>query len=518
MSRLRLSLTIPGAVSLGAYEGGALAALIVAMRELGEETVVIDSIASASAGSITGLLTGRSLLRGVDPVRLLSSAWVENVSFSAMKTASTQSPLSSSALDQMATKVLGPDGIPEGDPGSWQKEPVRLSMALTGLAGLTYRLADIIRNTAVDASTFLDWYSVELTNAVGSDGYLAHAQAAIASGSNAIGFPAKRLDRLADKPTYDAAGLHGFPTDGQFWYTDGGTVDNEPLGRTIDLAGEIGSDDDRLYLLIHADPAWPGATPSPTWGGDAPEPPWVRTGTHSFSISRSQSIYDDLRRLEQTNAHLGWMKTIAPALGSGVDAAIADGGLSADQAQRLRASLATTLRAALDRIREDQERVDALADRTAGRETAAQSDWEQVFGTLLHAASGLEGKEDIKVEVVSPLVDPGVTQTPAEQLAGAFFFHFGGFFDVRFRQSDFALGYRNMAYWLTHCLGGYLPGADLSSALAAVNDRYSQLGWDRVRHGGAHLGSLSLRQKVGLLHLGLHVVRVIAHDLFHGGA
>src|ERR1035438_4545879 len=35
MSKLRLSLTIPGAVSLGAYEGGALAALILAARTLG---------------------------------------------------------------------------------------------------------------------------------------------------------------------------------------------------------------------------------------------------------------------------------------------------------------------------------------------------------------------------------------------------------------------------------------------------------------------------------------------------
>jgi predicted acylesterase/phospholipase RssA len=518
MSRLRLSLTIPGAVSLGAYEGGALAALIVAAKELGEDAVVIDSIASASAGSITGILTARSLLRGVDPVGLLAAAWVENVSFAAMRTRSTTAPLSSSALDQMATKVLGPTGIPEGDPQGWQSEPVRLSMALAGLAGLTYELADLARNTAVDASTFLDWYNVELTNAMGSDRYLAVAQAAIASGSNAIGFPAKRLDRLADKAKYDAAGLEGFPADGQFWYTDGGTVDNEPLGRTIALAEDIASDDNRLYLLIHADPAWPGATPSPVWSGDAPEPPWVRTGTHSFSISRSQSIYEDLRRLEQTNLHLAWIKTIPPALRSAVDNAIEQGDLSAVQAQQLRASLAATLREALGGVRNDQRRVDAIGGRSVDREEALQGDWDQVLATLVHAASGLEGKADIKVEVVSPLVDPAVSEPPAQQLAGAFFFHFGGFFDVRFRQSDFALGYRNMAYWLTHSLGGYLPGTDLTPALGAVERRYHELGWDKVRYGGARLGLLSLRQKLSLWRLGLHVGRVIWHDARHRGA
>jgi predicted acylesterase/phospholipase RssA len=302
MSRLRLSLTIPGAVSLGAYEGGALAALIVAAKSLGEATVVIDSIAAASAGSITALLTARALLRGVDPVDLLAAAWVDNVSFKAMRTRSTASPLSSGALTEMATKVLGPGGTPEGPAPTWQHQPVWLSMALASLAGLTYDLPELTQHTTVSASTFLDWYQVTLTNAVDSAGYLTHSQAAIASGSNAIGFPAKRLDREADAAQYRAAGLQGFPADGLFWYTDGGTVDNEPLGRTIDLAQQVGSDDDRLYLLIHPNAIPP--TLSPTWAGSAPEPPWVRTGIHALGIGRSQTVYEDLKRLQKTNSRL----------------------------------------------------------------------------------------------------------------------------------------------------------------------------------------------------------------------
>ena len=187
----------------------------------------------SSAGSITALLTARSLLRSVDPVDLLKAAWVENVSFQAMKTDSTDAPLSSGALSEMATKVLGHGGIPEGEQTTWQREPVLVSMALTSLAGLTYKLAVLAGHTTVDAATFLDWYQVTLTNAVGSDGYLDHAQAAIASGSNAIGFPAKQLNRLADKAQYDQAGLIGFPEDGLFWYTDGGTVDTTALDSVV---------------------------------------------------------------------------------------------------------------------------------------------------------------------------------------------------------------------------------------------------------------------------------------------
>lgn len=519
MSRLRLSLTVPGAVSLGAYEGGALAALIVAAKALGEETMVIDSIAAASAGSITALLTARSLLRSVDPVKLLTAAWVENVSFQAMKTNSTDAPLSSDALTEMATKVLDPGGIPEGQPETWQREPVLVSMALTSLAGLTYKLPDLARQTTVDAPTFLDWYRVSLTSAVGSDGYLDHAEAAIASGSNAIGFPAKQLNRLADKAQYDQAGLVGFPDDGLFWYTDGGTVDNEPLGRTIDLAQEVGSDDKRLYLLIHPDPAFPTSTPSPVWGGDAPLPPWVRTGTHAFSISRSQSIYEDLLRLEKTNSRLEWIGTVAPAVTSGLAAGIRDANLSADQASELRTNLVGALGKALREVRGAQEQVASLANRTAVDHGADDTDdWTTILDTLVRAASGLEERDQIKVEVVSPTVDPSVAEPPSKQLAGAFFFHFGGFFDIKFRQSDFALGYRNMSYWLNQYLHSYLPGVDLSAALEQVDHRYQQLGWDHIRWGDAQLSTLSGPEKRSLLRLGFHVGHVIGHDVVHGGA
>jgi predicted acylesterase/phospholipase RssA len=515
MSRLRLSLTIPGAISLGAYEGGALAALIVAAKSLGEETLVIDSIAAASAGSITALLTARALLRGVDPVNLLAAAWVDNVSFKAMRTSSTASPLSSGALSEMATKVLGSGGTPEGPASTWQQQPVWLSMALASLAGLTYDLPELTQHTTVSASTFLDWYQVTLTNAVDSAGYLTHAQAAIASGSNAIGFPAKRLDRKADAAQYRAAGLQGFPDDGLFWYTDGGTVDNEPLGRTIDLAQQVGSDDDRLYLLIHPNAIPP--TPSPTWAGSAPEPPWVRTAIHSVGIGRSQTIYEDLKRLEKTNSRLEWVDSVAPAVLAGIDSGIGDAGLSDAQAALVRDNLTAALTGAIDKVRESQVHVATAAKRTpAEHQPGPSDDWSALLDTLVHAASGLEGRDSVKVEVVSPAVDERI-DPQTKPLAGSFFFHFGGFFDIKFRQSDFAHGYRDMRAWMTRDLGGYLAGVDISAALEEVDRRYVQLGWGDIDDDGATLSSLSFSEKLGLVRLAFHVGRVVIHDVLHGG-
>lgn len=513
MARLRISLTLPGAVSLGAYEGGALAALLLACQELGEHAVVIDSIASASAGSITGLLSARALLRGADPVQMLTRAWVELVSLKAMKTHSAEAPLSGAALGAIATEVLGPGGVPDGAPDRWQREPIQLSMALANLAGLSYALPVIDRATPMQASTFLDWYSIKLTNDLDSGRYLELAQAALASGANAIGFPPRQLDRSADRGYYAQAGLEGFPADGKFWYTDGGTVDNEPLGRTIDVARSVGSDDDRVFLLIHPDPAATTVTPSPVWTGDSPQPSWLHAGTRAFSIGRIQTIFEDLKRLQKTNSYLEWVKAIPAAVQAGVDEAIGKLGLTAGQADTLRASLQEAAAVELGKIRQQQEQVRDAAGRAPRGHSTVGGEYFQTLQALVAAATGLEGKKPASVDVVSPAIDPAVTEPASAQLAGAFLFHFGGFTDIRYRQSDFALGYRNMQYWLEHSLARYLEGADLTGTLASVAQAYHQLGWDGIRYGGVQLGSLSAGEKIELGEVAAHVLNVIRHDI-----
>jgi hypothetical protein len=145
-------------------------------------------------------------------------------------------------------------------------------------------------------------------------------------------------------------------------YTDGGTVDNESLGRTIDLARSVGSDEDRVFLLIHPDPAATTVTPSPVWTGDSPQPSWLHAGTRAFSIGRIQTIFEDLKRPEKTNSYLEWAKAIPAAVQAGVDQAIGKLGLTAGQADTLRASLQEAAAAELGKVRQQQGQVrDAAA-------------------------------------------------------------------------------------------------------------------------------------------------------------
>src|SRR5262249_4152061 len=133
----------------------------------------------------------------------------------------------------------------------------------------------------------------------------------------------------------------------------------------------------------------------------------------------------------------------------------------------------------------------AIAPDAPRAETAATLE-EPTLLDVLERASGLHGKQRVVVEIISPDLDVDDHRPADEKLAGEFLFHFGGFFDVLFRQSDFALGYRNASAWLE----GWLPGhvQDPSAVLARVGSEYDRLGWDAIRRGGASLRSLSLRE------------------------
>ena len=509
MARLRLALTLPGAVSLGAYEGGALTALLLAAQHL-DGQLVIDAVASASSGSITALLAARSLLRGADPVEIMTAAWVESDSLEAMRTHDVSAPLSSAVLSDLATSLLGEEGVADGPVR--QREEVTISMALASLGGLSYRVPSLERETAVEAGTYLDWYDITLGPSSAPEAYVRAAEPALASAASALGFPPKLLDRSADEEAYRRAGILNFPPGGKIWYSDGGTIDNEPLGRTIEMATASNTADARLYLLIHPNPPLP--LRGGVWWDDEEVPSWTRTLLRSFAISQAQSIYDDLRQLEKVNSRLRWSARLSQALAEGLEEGLS--GLPTEQQTSVRSSVVAALARALEQVEQDRETLHRLQGREAPSplEPAApapEDDLGEAFSQLLRLATGLAGKRTVNVGVVSPLIDSGEERSAEDQLAGEFLFHFGGFVDRRFRQSDFALGYRNMRTWI----GRALPpaGIDPAGSLAVVDARYQKLGWDTVRHGDASLGQLSLHQKGELALLGGHVGHILWHDL-----
>jgi predicted acylesterase/phospholipase RssA len=495
---LRISLTISGAVSLGAYEGGVLAALLHCLQLLGPDAPVrIDAIGGASAGSITALLSARTLLAGLDPVDVMRRAWVKTPSLRQLERGARRAPFSMDALSKLAAGILNE----QGSSARAQPGPVKVHMALATLRGLTYSIPDLLADSSIDATTHLDWGEFTFTSPNTTDftdpaGDSA-VDTALASGANALGFPPYLLNRTAQKPTYERNGVRGVPPDGLIWYTDGGTIDNEPLGRTLDMTNELDGDDTncrRLHVLIHPHPTTPDAH-DPWATGKPPPGEWTRALMRVLQIQRTQTLSEDLRRLQRTNSRLEWRQRFEEWLGKVRSAA----------PEQDRDRFDAELRELLEGIDADRNHMRGLSQATRLLSPANRTDEDPLTG-VLDEITALGGKTPARVSVISPAAlakDEGVSVE--ELLAGEFLFHFGGFVDEPLRQHDFAVGYESAVRWLRT---GGLAGTELEPGnLKKIIDVVADAQPDRPPV------VVDTRARLRILRLGARIARIVARDV-----
>jgi predicted acylesterase/phospholipase RssA len=520
--RLRIALTISGAVALGAYEGGALAALLCAIRGLcrGDDPAVrIDAIGGSSAGSITGMLAARCLLEGIDPVYVMREAWVERDSLAVMRTDAPDEPLSLEALRRASVDLLDPRdhrGAPAHRVGARQRAPIRMVMALASLRGLEYRVPTLSERQQVRATTSLDWATFTFTSGQPVRELIEPPRAsptdvALASAANALAFRPVLLDRSADEAGYRARGIVNFPPSKNLWYTDGGILDSEPLTRTLDLVREVdqdsAADTRRIQLLVHPNPT--GAPTGTAWADENNPPTWLATLLRARDLQRTQSVYDDLLHLEQINTRLDWtgrlFDEIAPVLDD----------LDEDAAVRLRDALvrATGVIEGQRRALRAHEQAPAAA----APQPVADKPATELLRDVVAQIAGVAGKERIALEVVSPLVLPEAETIPvAQMLAGEFLLHFGGFLSHALRESDFDLGYRSTLEWLRG--GGLsengLPDELEQEALGRAEEAHRP-GEQWRAYGRTAFQDLPARERLALVSVFAHIARVVAHDLRH---
>ena len=131
----------------------------------------------------------------------------------------------------------------EGDEERAQEGPLTMLVQLTGLRGLSYEIRGIRPDQPTRASTFADWKRFELDRRGGVDQMIEPDGSSlldfvIASASHPGAFPPRLLDRSSDREAYEERGIVDLPEHGMLWYTDGGFVQSEPLGRVISAAHE----------------------------------------------------------------------------------------------------------------------------------------------------------------------------------------------------------------------------------------------------------------------------------------
>jgi hypothetical protein len=389
-------------------------------------------------------------------------------------------------------------------------------MALASLRGLEYRVPSLSARQPVRATTSLDWAtftfsSGQPTRELTEPPRASPADVALASAANALAFRPVLLDRSEDEDGYRARGIGNFPPSKHLWYTDGGILDSEPLTRTLDLVRDLDqdspSDSRRVQLLVPPHPT--GAPTGSAWADEDNPPTWLAALLRARDLQRTQSIYDDLLHLERVNTRLDWTGRLFDEIGPVLD------GLDNDNANRLRAALTRAIG-----VIEGQRRALRAHEADPGAAPPQPVPDKPVAELLRDAVAriaGVAGKERIALEVVSPLVLPeAATTAVSHMLAGEFLFHFGGFLAESLRQSDFDLGYRSTIEWLR--AGGLrehgLPEELDAEARARAEDAYRPC-QDWRAYGRLAFTDLPLQERLALVPVLAHIVRVIVHDLRH---
>jgi predicted acylesterase/phospholipase RssA len=490
---LRICLTLSGGASLGAFQAGASAGLLAALECVRDEhgvDVRVDAIGGASAGSIVGLMVAHSLLEGVDGCSLLHEAWVERVSVDTLVRGGSRAPLSLERVGQELPELLG-----SGRRGGSQRHPLMLHVALTGLRGLTYDIHGLRRDEPVTGVTFADWKDFRLEPGGGVEQLLrppgcSPVEAVLASASHPGAFTPRVLDRRADRDAYERQGISNVPRSGRLWYSDGGLMQSEPLGRVLAAARAVDGDGPpdayRMNLLI--DPRSEEPSDAEQWSDEHYDADWAHGLARALTVPPEQALYDDLRKIERDNYRLDWIGQLADAIDAHLDQQARDG-----------------LLALLQRIAEHRE-----LHSGAVPDPADDADAGELVRRVVEHIGGLRGKQPVAVDLISPLLlakhaDSGVTDLLAGEMLG----DFGGFLDRDLRRSDFALGYESALAWCPDGLVACgLPDEAVQAAASAIERRRPE-NWLDVRRGRTGQRDLPWRARLRVARILLRAGRAL---------
>lgn len=405
---LRFSLTLPGSASLGAYQAGAMsafAATVVSLREQGHD-VHVDAVGGSSAGSIVATLGVHCLATGRDATNMLRQAWVEDVDIDVLRATGSDAPLHVDDLRDDLVEFLG----------DTDKHPLRvhepldsdvvLEVGLTSLRGL--RRDTEIDGREISTLDYADWTRhvvptggdhTDITEAR-PPSQLSVLDSILASASHPIAFTPQVLDRSDDEEFGDRDATDSIERQ-SLWYTDGGLVESEPVGRIVRAARTAHDGSGRrIHLVI--DPRASGPSGDAEWSDPDDPKSWLDGLRRAISIVPTQALHDDLREVAAVNTGLD-------RLDEAVDWCRQEFGLDAD------------------RIPDVRDRLAYIAD--------------------------LGGKERVHLELITPLVEVdndsiGDGDGVNDMLAGDFAGAFGGFLSRRLRRSDYALGWRSFQGWV----------------------------------------------------------------------
>lgn len=374
---VRLSLTLSGAIALGAYEAGIVAQLAYAIGKWNEQRpmeppyVIVDVIAGASAGAITGSMLACHIMRGTDPaefVRIMHAQWC-NTTFNEILAPSKVVPhalLSAEPLDSDGKGMFKEkkpfldkdrDQIKPGKayfndlvnsaskPDRVRQKEVVFSCTLTSLDPIPFRykidaspanvegddiMMGLTRKDFITFSVACDKHDsgaasvVELPEGKRYDPRARHVGwdrlfwVSIASGA----FPVAWEPLILARPNFDFLPPWGEePGYAHLRYSDGGVLNNLPFIRAseavLQLQDEPQPDEQRLYIIIEPEPD--KAKDSANCFADAAprrdtETPLLTVVNKVVEALREQSFNMDVLEAQKVNRRLQAREAFYPQL------------------------------------------------------------------------------------------------------------------------------------------------------------------------------------------------------------
>ena len=415
--QLRISVSLSGGASLGAYHAGVLGALTTALQAVQEDDrgPRLDAIGGASAGALASMFAVHGLLNGLDTAEVLYQAWVEQVSLDMLRERGAESPLGFRRLRDLLPGELDVDRWSKAPCGP-QSPPIGLHVSLTGLRGLRYEV-ETTDHRVIPAITYADWGEFVLEPGGGVRQLLEPEGASVldfvlASAANPAGFGPELLDRTGDREAFASRNIEDLPGGGRLWYTDGSSISSEPIGRVLTLLDRVDEgarQARRIHLMVDTLSEIPDEQTA--WTADAERPTWLKSLSRTLEIMPEQILQDDLRRVQHVNHRFERLDQLVEVL-----------------APRLDADAVTALHEVFD---------------DEGLPSSPDADAASALREVVSRVAGLHGKSPVHLDLVSPLLlaDRDDRDVP-DLLSGEIMGDFGGFADRRLRRSDFRAGLR----------------------------------------------------------------------------
>lgn len=537
----RLSMILSGAISLGAYEAGVVSQIAYALGKWNEARpdepplAVIDVISGASAGAMTGVMLARHIMEGGEPAEFVHAnfeQWCgEKTTFARQLSPSDDDDkhafLSSSLIDELGEEFFTPVNI---DAARIRQTELIYTCTLTSLDPIPFHFDVTTHTHGADGRSCFDMEGYTSRDVI--------TFSVVRAGEANAG---ERVQEVPGGLKRDAPGTHpadwkrmlsvatasgAFPGAwqpfkiwrynedyGRPWnqhngrvrlrYTDGGVLDNMPLGQASNAEKSLNHrspSETRLYVLIEPAPEQHEADGDSRNDPDSldaqrdRETPVLRVLNRVYEALREQSFYRDVRDSQRINQRLEARNAFFPGLVADATRAVPADALAEREAvvrgeikQMLAARRGGAAARESDSVAAIEKTYRAEAGVAGGKLRDAfvsvAPERQTLFllqMVLADLVAGLHDKCPIAVERIRP--------ARSQALAGEVLGNFGGFLASSMIQHDFSRGLDDAFGWLARWAdqenwlapAGVIADFPEKYAINPEGERLANLPWSQV--------------------------------------